>query len=123
MSHYSNSNKCVIDVYVCDLETPEPRIHALKQLLSPDELARADAFRVPHAHNHFVLCRAALRRLIAHSLSITPDEIRFGYGASGKPYLTYPHIDLFFNVSHSGTRGLIAIAAGKEIGVDVEQIR
>ena len=45
----------------------------------------------------------------------------FATGRHGKPHL--PDGDLEFNLSHSGDLALIAIARGRRVGVDVEQLR
>lgn len=48
-------------------------------------------------------------------------EIRYGYGKSGKPYLTeYPRIR--FNLSHSG-RYVAAVFADREVGIDIQTVR
>lgn len=48
-------------------------------------------------------------------------ELRYGYGAHGKPYLQdYPQYH--FNLSHSGAYAAIAFG-GREVGIDVQQRR
>jgi 4'-phosphopantetheinyl transferase len=63
-----------------------------------------------------------LEAVLAAYLGVEPAEVRLVAGPHGKP-----HIDdepaLRFNLSHSGERWLVAIAAGREVGVDVEEQR
>lgn len=61
-----------------------------------------------------------IRDELSSLLRVPGDELRFGYGEYGKPYLPdFP--DLRFSVSHSG--GGIAFACGSApIGIDMERI-
>ncbi|MEI8020993.1 MAG: 4'-phosphopantetheinyl transferase superfamily protein, partial [Schlesneria sp.] len=57
---------------------------------------------------------------------VAPQAISFQYGSRGKPELVFQEINssvpqIEFNVSHSGSIGLIAIAVGAPIGIDVEE--
>lgn len=52
---------------------------------------------------------------------IAPQQLSFYKGPKGKPYLNQAP-DVFFNLSHSGNKIVIALSQ-KEIGVDVERIR
>lgn len=68
--------------------------------------------------------RSILREVLAAYVETAPADLRFAAGLNGKPFLT-PKADgpdLRFNLSHSGERLLIAIAAGREVGVDVQHI-
>ena len=94
-------------------------------VLSADERERAAHHRVAEARRRFVLVRHALRCLLASKLHIPPAAVRFSGPPNAKPALqgaTGPTA-LRFNVSHSGDWGLIALALGREVGVDVEQHR
>jgi len=97
----------------------------LRQLLSCEEQARADQFRLEEPAKRFMAARAALRVLLGRYSDIRPVEIQFAVDANQKPRLADSHsgTDLRFNVSHSGALALIAVTVGHEIGVDVEQLR
>lgn len=91
-------------------------------LLSRDELARATFYLAPHHRARAVLSRALLRQILARYLATQPDRLRFSYGPDGKPGLGDASL-IFFNVAHSHNIILYAIAAEREIGVDVEFLR
>ena len=93
-----------------------------QRLLAPDEKARASRFRFDQQQRSFILSRGALRVLMGRYLGIAPADIRFNYGAKGKPYIEEPAC-IKFNVSHSGVFALFAFTIGCEIGIDVEQVR
>ncbi len=63
-----------------------------------------------------------LEAVLAAYLDIAPDEVRLGRGPHGKPQLEGAPL-LRFNLSHAGERWLLAVAAGREVGVDVEELR
>lgn len=89
-------------------------------LLSADERARAERFHFGRDRERFIACRSALRVILAGYLAVPPEAVVFCYGPQGKPFLA--ESQLKFNVSHSADEALIAIALGREVGVDIEQI-
>lgn len=68
--------------------------------------------------------RAVLRQLAGAILKVDPTELVFGYEPSGKPFLRHrpSDHDLRFNLSHSGRLVAVAMARGREVGVDIESI-
>jgi 4'-phosphopantetheinyl transferase len=93
--------------------------------LEPDERARAQRFRFERDRRRFMATRGILRLLLASYAGIAPGEVRFTYGAHGKPVLagSASAQSLRFNLSHSRGVTLYAVTHGREIGVDIEFIR
>ena len=89
--------------------------------LSPAEQARAAQMRHPQARARFVAGRAALRAILARYLAIDPAEVNITTNAAGKPLLVDGSLQ--FNLAHSGSRALLAIAREHPIGIDLERIR
>lgn len=89
--------------------------------LSADERQRAERFHFQHHREQFVLARGALRDLLGRYLGQPAGALGFRYGTHGKPALAWPASELCFNLSHSHELALIAVARGRELGVDVEQ--
>ncbi|ULH14297.1 4'-phosphopantetheinyl transferase superfamily protein (plasmid) [Deinococcus sp. KNUC1210] len=93
--------------------------------LSPQEHARA-ARLIDLQSRHLFLAAALMKRqVLAPLLGLSPAEVQFGAGPHGKPLIApaqNPH-DLRFNLSHSGTVALLAVARGREVGTDVERVR
>lgn len=90
-------------------------------LLSDVERTRGAAFRRHDDARAFCQSHAFLRRVLSGYLGIGPVEIPIGRSETGKPYLLHD-TDLRFNLSHCSTTALLALAQGREIGVDVEDI-
>jgi 4'-phosphopantetheinyl transferase len=82
-------------------------------------------FRFEQDRRRYLIGRGLLRTLLGRYLDIAPDQPRFDYTPSGKPYLApgLARQPLEFNISHSGELVLIAVAAGRALGIDVEEIR
>ena len=102
----------------------DPRLPALRALLSAEERARADRFLVEEPRVIFTLARGTLRQILGGYLGVAPTEVEFETGEHGRPFVVAPEpAGLDFNVSHSGRVILIAVARHRPIGADVEVIR
>ncbi len=98
--------------------------NSLLGILSEQEKLRAERKKIPAKQFEYILGQAALRSILAQTLSIAGAEVSYARGPKGKPYLDPVHQrqDLQFNISHSGGLLLIALSTGGEIGVDIEAI-
>jgi 4'-phosphopantetheinyl transferase len=113
-----------VDLWSASLEPPGSLGSGLAACLSPDERARAARLVSASDRERFVAGRAFLRLLLAQSTGAKPREIRFRYSAHGKPALTGDGSDLAFNLAHSGTVAVCALARGCDaLGVDVERVK
>ncbi|HUP45169.1 MAG TPA: 4'-phosphopantetheinyl transferase superfamily protein [Thermoanaerobaculia bacterium] len=93
----------------------------LASLLAPEEAARRDRLLFPEARRRFTVTRGTLRRILGGYLSISPAAVRLVEEEGGKPYLAQRQLQ--FNISHSGELALIAVAAGRRVGIDLERER
>ena len=110
------------DVHVWRVDLDAAAHHAAAgSVLSEDERARAARFHFERDRRRFVAGRAALRTILATYLDRAPTHLVFTLGRHGKPALE--HLGLEFNLSHSGGYALIAVARGRQVGVDVERVR
>ncbi len=93
--------------------------------LSPDEQKRAGRFHFARDRQRFIAARSVLRMILGSYLKINPAALIFSYSKKGKPSLALAHTgnNIMFNASHSHGTALLAFDRGREIGVDVEQIR
>jgi 4'-phosphopantetheinyl transferase len=104
------------------LDQPAGRVEALAALLCPDERERAARFHFARHRDRFIAARGLLRCVLAAYLGQAPERIALRLGSRGKPALApqFASARLHFNVSHSQGLALIALARGREVGVDVE---
>ena len=110
-------------VEVVELEIEGPVDPEAEASLAPDERARAHKFHFRCDRLRFTSARAGLRVLLGACLGLRPASVPLGCAAGGKPELDLSHAQLRFNLSHSGERALVALALGREVGVDLELMR
>lgn len=111
-----------VHVWSIRLDGSEDRIRRLAQVLSRDEMDRANRFRFDVHRHRFIAARSAMRHLLAEYGGVDPQVLRFHYGHRGKPDLPdFPW--LHFNLSHSEDRALLAVTRVAPIGVDIEYLR
>jgi 4'-phosphopantetheinyl transferase len=111
-----------VHVWWCDMRDDSAGVLAAGAVwLDSAERERAASFRFPDDRRRWAAGRTLLRVLAARYLDAHPRELRFEYGASGKPRL--PDAPLRFNLSRSGDAIFLALSAGREIGADVERVR
>jgi 4'-phosphopantetheinyl transferase len=94
-----------------------------QQILSSDERARAARFHFSADRRSFTATRAILRTILASYVGSDPAGLSFRYSEKHKPSLNLSGNKIEFNVSHSGATALLGFARGRELGVDVEQVR
>ena len=112
-----------IHVWEFRSDMPESRPEDIASLLSADERQRAARFHFERDRHRFSVTRARTRMILGAYLQSDPRDLRFKYSAREKPSLEGASADIRFNVSHSGGQSIVAVATGREIGADIEQIR
>jgi 4'-phosphopantetheinyl transferase len=85
------------------------------------ERERAASFLREEPGRRWVAARWALRRVLEGYLGEPAASIELELGDNGKPHLRN-HDGIEFNLSHSNGLALVAVAEGREVGVDVELI-
>jgi 4'-phosphopantetheinyl transferase len=111
-----------VHVWRIALEPPSTGIEPFLHVLSPDERVRADRFHLARDRGRFIVGRGALRTLLGRYLGTEPARLGFRYGPQGKPALS-EGASLQFNLTHSQGLALLAVAEGREVGIDLEQVR
>jgi 4'-phosphopantetheinyl transferase len=98
----------------------------LKSVLSEDERQQCTRFHFADDRLRHLVTRALVRTVLSRHAAVDPLDWVFTANSFGRPEIAHPPPDartLRFNVSH--TRGLIALAVtrGREVGIDVENLR
>lgn len=109
-----------VDLHLLEIDPTRVNADQWLPVLSPEELARAKSYIFEIYRTLFVARRAHLRRLLAAYLGIKPAEVGFRTNSQGKPFLA--NGGLWFNLSKSGNRVVIAFTRAGEVGVDLEQV-
>jgi 4'-phosphopantetheinyl transferase len=94
---------------------------SLRAVLSADEHAREQRYRMPGDRERFVVGRGLARHLLGQLLALSPSDVAFDVEPHGRPTLASAHRrDLGFNVSHTPGLVAVAVSATRELGIDVE---
>lgn len=91
--------------------------------LDPEELTRFKNFSGSVQARRYLVSRCALRQILANQLGTAPQELSFSIQPGGKPFIASPECDLQFNLTHTADIGLLAVARGMAVGIDIERIR
>lgn len=113
-------SECV-DLWVVDLGLQSERAALRQATTSAEERERATRLRRSGDGERFLIAHGALRLILAEYSRCDPLALQFSTESLGKPFI--PGASLHFNLSHSGALALIAVAHGRQVGVDVEQMR
>lgn len=111
-----------VHLWLLNYKTCHDFLNNILPELSSGELERANKFYFEEDRNRYLITRSILKKILSRMLNTVPGQLRFEFNAYGKPFLKSDP-GLFFNVSHSGNFGLIAITSIADIGVDVEKYR
>jgi len=97
---------------------------AYEEILAADERLRARQYVFAQHRRRFRAARAGLRLVLGGYLGCDAASVLLIHDVLGKPRLEGHHVGgLTFNLSHSGDLALVAITTGREVGVDIEQVR
>lgn len=103
------------------LSSLEAHIDKLRLNLDKAERRRSEQLSLDIDRYRFIARRGALREILALVTGKAPSDIVFRYTQTGKPELMSDGCPVWhFSTSHSGDVALIALAAGRLVGVDVE---
>ena len=108
-----------------DARIEDPRLAQFVHLLSQDETQRMRRFHFAPDQTTFAFARGMLRKLLGGYLEESADRLIFQNSELGKPALSgrWAKSNLHFNVSHTRGAVVVGVCVGREIGVDIEQVR
>ncbi len=72
-------------------------------------------YQIPAKQCH----QSLLKALLGHYLNCEPDQVHIQFNSNGKPW----HPAIYFSISHSRNRTLIALDFNRPLGVDLEAHR
>lgn len=100
-------------------------VSSFKNVLSSDEMTRAEDFHFERDKNNFIITRAVLRFILSEYLKVNAEDVSFEYEEKGKPSVLSEinSLKINFNLSHSKGVALYAFALDVRLGVDVEYKR
>jgi 4'-phosphopantetheinyl transferase len=111
------------EVWTLDLERLRRQVRrepGLRALLAPSERVRAEQYADIALSELYIAAHVGLRIILIQQCGTRIAGREFAATPSGKPFLPGgPH----FNISRSGSLGLVAVSDGSRVGVDIERTR
>lgn len=111
-----------VQVWLIPADLPAPELAGLAAVLDDAERARAARLASPVQRALFVAGHGAARLLLGERLGLPATAVCWRYGPHGKPAPDTP-AGPQVNLSHSGEFALLALAARRPVGVDLQRVR
>jgi 4'-phosphopantetheinyl transferase len=102
--------------------TNRARIERALAWLEPEERDRHARFRGDDDRRMFLLGRLMARVLVGQHAGVAPDAWQWREGPHGRPEVAAPATPVRFNLAHSAGLVVCALATGRDVGVDVEDL-
>ena len=114
----------VIHIWRFSLDEKD-ELDRLGGLLSREEAVRAKGFAFDVHRTRFIVGRTRLRLILGAYARVDGASLELEGGPGGKPRLAGKAAEsgLRFNFSGSDSLGVLAVAQGREVGVDIERIK
>jgi 4'-phosphopantetheinyl transferase len=115
-----------VHVWRVSLSDEETRSPAFESELSDEERERGGRFHSRSDAEKFITAHGALRMILGAYAGMRPRELMFSRSAFGKPSLVHgegARARPGFNMADSGDVALVAVSCGREVGVDIEQMK
>lgn len=110
----------VVEVWLIRTDLPGHVLADLLPLLDDGERERARALAYSDSRRRFIAAHGAFRVILGRHLGVPPASLRWHLGPHGKPELAMPGPRVSF--SHSGDLAALAVAPGRRVGVDIQQL-
>jgi 4'-phosphopantetheinyl transferase len=108
------------EVHVILVDLADVELATLAPILDADEHSRAATFRRTDDRDRYIASHVAFREVVGAVLHKLPADVRWSMGRNHKPQVAGSTLGV--NLSHSGDRAAVALAWGREVGVDIEQV-
>lgn len=114
-----------VHVWRIGLDLLEQDLSKFSTILSENEANKSKKYYYEVDRIRYTVMRATVRMILGNYLGVAPGSLDIAHSHYGKPYLsnTSMAMDIHFNISHAGDLGLLAVAIGRHIGIDLEMVR
>ncbi|NOQ77432.1 MAG: 4'-phosphopantetheinyl transferase superfamily protein [Methylococcaceae bacterium] len=110
-----------VDVWHGEVLPVEPDEQNYYLFLNKTEKQKAASFIRPELQQKYIKTRGLLRKVLGSYLNIKPQKISIKVAEYGKPFIEEKEV--FFNLSHTANKFVLAVSNTGEIGIDLEQYK
>jgi 4'-phosphopantetheinyl transferase len=111
-----------IHVWSHTIHFDDPFLREAPYLLSDDELSRANKYHQEKDKRVYESGHVFIRKILSHYTGIDASKLELSPVVNRKPELLNAPFRIHFNISHSGSKILVAVGFNSDVGVDVEKI-
>jgi 4'-phosphopantetheinyl transferase len=112
----------LVRVWIVPVDVPPDMAARCRKVLDDGECAHAAAFSRQRDRQRYTVAHGMLRILAARELDAQPSALTWVPGQYGKPELAPPWSGLHTSLSHSGGLIAAAIAVGRPVGIDMQDM-
>ncbi|ADG93868.1 4'-phosphopantetheinyl transferase [Arcobacter nitrofigilis DSM 7299] len=109
-----------VHIWKIEIDKISEDIYKYSELLTPDELNRANKYRISNKKKAYITTRITLKILLKYYLDNDSYSITLYKNNYGKIYIKGSN--LYFNISHSTDMSIITFSRNNEIGIDLENM-
>lgn len=109
-----------VEVWHGDILSEASDQQSYYQYLNAEEQEKAASFIRPELQQKYIKTRGVLRAVLGNYLNEKPQQVNIKIAEYGKPFVDD---GLFFNLSHTGNKFVIAVSNVGELGIDLEQYK
>ena len=115
----------VVHVWTATVDIGPAALDMVARPLSLSERTKRDSFRFERDRIAYAFRHAMLRHVLGATIGVDPAHLEFATNAFGKPSLegAQGRCPVSFNLSRSGDVVAVALAEGREVGIDIEHVR
>lgn len=103
------------------LEEHIKKVEYLKKYISKHKLNKINRLKKQEDRMRSIIGDILVRWLICEKYQLLNEELEFSTNRYGKPFITNKNIDIYFNISHSGS-WVVAATSSFQIGIDIEKV-
>jgi 4'-phosphopantetheinyl transferase len=111
-----------IHVWTHSIHFDDPFLREAPYLLSQEETARAQKYHFEKDRRVYESGHVFIRKILAHYTGLDASGLLLSPIVNQKPRLENSPFHIYFNISHSGSKILVAIGFNSDVGIDVEKV-
>lgn len=111
-----------VHVWCHAIHYDDPFLREAPYLLSQDENLRAGKYHFEKDQRIYKSGHVFIRKILAHYTSQEAAKLKLSPIVNQKPKLEGSPFNIHFNISHSGSKILVAVGFNSDVGIDVEKI-
>jgi len=121
LPHSGNHND-EIHIWSHTIHFDDPFLREAPYLLSADEMTRAIKYHFEKDKRVYEAGHVLIRKILSHYTGLESSKLDLTPIVNRKPELLNSPFRIHFNISHSGSKILVAVGFHSDVGIDIEKV-